>query len=90
MPAIVSDTTPLNYLVLIDAVEVLPRLYQCVIIPPAVRDELTQQKTPEFVRLWLMQRPSWLEMVSPTSLDHSLSHLDKGETQAITLAMPGI
>lgn len=88
MPAIVSDTTPLNYLVLIDAVEVLPRLYQRVFVPPAVRDELTQPKTPEPVRLWMAQHPSWLEVVTPTfSLDPSLSHLDKGETQAITLAM---
>jgi predicted nucleic acid-binding protein len=60
MPVIVSDTTPLNYLVLIDAVEVLPRLYQRVLIPPAVRDELARPQTPEPVRLWLASPPSWL------------------------------
>ena len=64
MPAIVSDTTPLNYLVLIDAVDLLPRLYQRVLIPPAVRDELTRPKTPETVRLWMIQPPSWLEVVT--------------------------
>ena len=39
---VVADTTPLNYLVLIEAVQLLPRLYQRVLIPPAVRDELTR------------------------------------------------
>jgi predicted nucleic acid-binding protein len=33
MAVIVSDTTPLNYLVLIEAVEVLPRLYGRILIP---------------------------------------------------------
>ena len=88
MPVIVSDTTPLNYLVLIDAVEVLPRLYGRVLIPPAVQNELTQPKTPESVRLWLAKGPSWLYVVAPTSsLDATLSHLDMGETQAIALAL---
>jgi predicted nucleic acid-binding protein len=89
LPAIVSDTTPLNYLVLIDAVELLPRLYQRVlIIPPAVRDELTRPKTPETVRRWMAQPPSWLEVVTPAlPPDPALSHLDDGETQAIALAL---
>jgi predicted nucleic acid-binding protein len=33
---VVSDTSPLNYLVLIDAIHVLPLLYQTVLIPEAV------------------------------------------------------
>jgi predicted nucleic acid-binding protein len=66
MPVIVSDTTPLNYLVLIEAVDILPRLYTRVLIPPAVREELNQPNTPELVRSWLAQSPSWLEVVSPS------------------------
>jgi predicted nucleic acid-binding protein len=86
--AIVSDTTPLNYLVLIEAVELLPRLYQRALIPPAVRDELTRPRAPETVRLWIAQPPSWLEVVTPSfAPDPALSHLDDGETQAIALAM---
>ena len=38
---VVSDATPLNYLVLINAVEVLPRLFSAVLIPPAVAAELS-------------------------------------------------
>jgi predicted nucleic acid-binding protein len=48
MAVIVSDTTPLNYLVLIEAVEILPRLYGRVLIPPAVREEL-RMYFPHFV-----------------------------------------
>jgi len=40
MRAIVADTTPLNYLVLIQAADILPNLYRTVLIPPAVKAEL--------------------------------------------------
>ena len=33
---VVSDTTPLNYLVLIDAVDVLPKLFEVVYTPATV------------------------------------------------------
>jgi predicted nucleic acid-binding protein len=86
--AIVSNTTPLNYLVLIEAVQLLPRLYQRILIPPAVREELTRPRAPEAVRLWVAQSPPWLEVVTPALLsDPALSNLDDGETQAIALAL---
>ncbi len=88
MAVIVSDTTPLNYLVLIEAVDILPRLYGRVLIPPAVREELNQPSTPQAVRAWLARPPSWLAVVNPTlSPDPALSHLDLGEAQAIALAL---
>jgi predicted nucleic acid-binding protein len=88
MALIVSDTTPLNYLVLIDAVELLPRLYAQVLIPVAVYEELSHPRTPAAVRLWMSHVPSWLEVVSPSSpSDPALSHLDVGEAQAIALAL---
>ena len=34
---VVADTTPLNYLVLIDQVDLLPRLFGGILIPPAVQ-----------------------------------------------------
>lgn len=44
--------------------------------------------TPEPVRAWLAQPPSWLEVVSPNlPKDPALSFLDEGETQAIALAL---
>jgi predicted nucleic acid-binding protein len=37
---VVSDTGPINYLVLTDTIHVLPSLYGNVIIPQAVYEEL--------------------------------------------------
>ena len=37
---VIADTSPLNYLVWIESVEILPQLYGGVLIPPEVRDEL--------------------------------------------------
>jgi len=59
---VIADTTPLNYLVLIDCVRVLPQLYGRVLIPPAVWQEFQRPETPEAVRAWLAKRPAWLEI----------------------------
>jgi len=57
MQSIVADTTPLNYLVLIEAAEILPKLYRKILIPPAVKAELTNANTPNIVRAWMSQPP---------------------------------
>ena len=49
MQPIVADTTPLNYLVLIQAADILPELYRTVLIPPAVKAELAHIGMPECV-----------------------------------------
>src|SRR5712692_7908180 len=87
MPPIVADTTPLNYLVLIEAVELLPRLYGRVLIPPSVFAELSDPHAPAQVRTWAMQSRDWLGVVPLRApADSSLMHLDVGERDAITLA----
>jgi predicted nucleic acid-binding protein len=87
MQAIVADTTPLNYLVLIQAADILPDLYRAVLIPPAVKAELAHANTPAIVRAWISQAPSWLEVVSlKQPVDSALAHLDAGEREAISLA----
>jgi predicted nucleic acid-binding protein len=87
MQSIVADTTPLNYLVLIQAAEILPNLYRKVLIPPAVKAELAHANTPHIVRSWISQAPSWLEVVNlKQPVDSALSHLDAGEREAISLA----
>ena|SRR5258708_6016206 len=65
MQSIVADTTPLNYLVLIQAADILPELYRTVLIPPAVKAELAHANTPAVVRAWISQPPAWLEVVKP-------------------------
>lgn len=84
---VVADTTPLNYLVLIQAADVLPRLFGEVLIPPAVLVELKDPGTPPQVREWLATSPSWLRVQTLRSRpDPELSHLDPGEREAIALA----
>lgn len=87
MQGIVSDTSPLNYLVLIQAIEVLPRLYERVLIPPAVRAELLAPGAPESVREWISSNLRWLEVLPCSKVaDTDLTRLDPGEREAILLA----
>jgi predicted nucleic acid-binding protein len=87
MRPIVADTTPLNYLVLIEADTILPKIYGTVLIPPAVRDELVHPSTPESVRSWMASPPSWLRITNlGLPVDSNLLHLDLGEREAISLA----
>jgi predicted nucleic acid-binding protein len=41
---VVSNTTPLNYLILIGRADILGKLYGRVVIPEAIFDELTAPK----------------------------------------------
>jgi predicted nucleic acid-binding protein len=84
---IVSDTSPLNNLILIDYQDVLPTLFGQIIIPPAVLSELQHAKTPEKIKKWIITKPDWLEVrtvrISPSN---KLENLDYGEREAIFLA----
>ena len=84
---VISDTSPLNYLILIECVHVLRDLYGRVVIPEGVFEELQKQGTPDVVREWIMAPPDWLEVrrahVQP---DAALEILGVGERQAICLA----
>ncbi len=82
---VVSDTSPFNYLLLLEAVEVLPRLYGSVIMPEAVRQEMLHPGAPEVVRVWAAQLPSWIIIRRPQVLLPLA--LDSGERAAISLAM---
>ena len=85
---VVADTTPLNYLVLIGEIDLLPTLYRSVLIPPAVFLELQSPKTPPEVRTWATVLPGWCEVRALSSPpDPSLNALDSGERDAIQLAL---
>ncbi|MEA5511831.1 hypothetical protein VB715_18830 [Crocosphaera sp. UHCC 0190] len=64
---IISDTSPLCYLILIDCIEVLPVLYKKVIIPQAVYQELQAEATPELVKKWIQNAPDWLTIRNITN-----------------------
>lgn len=83
---VVSDTSPLNYLVLIEAEHLLPRLFGDVFVPPAVVAELSRPETPEIVRKWVENGTPWLQIQSPATLMDGLE-LDPGETEAISLSV---
>jgi predicted nucleic acid-binding protein len=84
---VIADTTPLNYLVLIDRVGILSGLYGRVLIPGAVWQEFQRPETPEAVRAWLAERPAWLEIRRvEKSTEPALRHLGLGEREAIALA----
>lgn len=83
---VVSDTGPLNYLILIGHIEILPQLFSHVVIPPAVMEELTRESTPARVRQIMSNLPSWLEIRNPTISERLLTQLGTGEGQAIELA----
>jgi predicted nucleic acid-binding protein len=87
MSVIISNTTPINYLVLIDHITVLHHLYAQVIIPQAVFGELQVEGTPAKVKEWVAAHPAWLEVRTVSvPLDTSLAFLDVGEREAIHLA----
>lgn len=89
MRVVLSDTSPIRYLVLIGESELLPTLYGRVLVPKSVAEELNQPRTPETVRQWISQPPDWLEIVPPSQQfdPHALPHLDVGERDAILLAL---
>ena len=60
---VVADTSPLNYLIVIGAVDVLAPLYTHVVVPQTVAAELSVSRTPAVVRAWIAQRPVWLEIM---------------------------
>lgn len=83
---VVSDASPLHYLVLIKAQHVLTQLFLEVVVPPAVLRELSHERAPERVRHWASDPPQWLRVMGPAkvSLD---AKLGDGEAEAIGLAL---
>lgn len=83
---IVSDTSPINYLVQIGEIELLPRLFGKVLIPGAVVRELTHPRAPEIVKGFVANPPAWFkvhEIDAPSNLDSGV-HI--GEAEAVALA----
>lgn len=85
---VVSDTSPINYLVLIGQINVLSTLYGRVLIPQSVYEELGALETPETVREWRANLPSWIEVPSEQfTPDIDSKYLHAGERDAISLAL---
>jgi predicted nucleic acid-binding protein len=82
---VVADTSPLRYLVVIQAIDLLPALYERVVVPQAVLTELQHPRSPREVRAWLATPPAWVELRQPRQPTRPV-RLGPGEQEAIDLA----
>lgn len=84
---VVSNTSPLCYLVLVGYHDVLPRLYQTVHTSQTVLAELRHPDAPPLVRDWATNPPPWLQIHSDRpERDQTLATLHAGERTALRLA----
>ena len=88
MTTVLSDTSPLNYLVQIGQSSLLPSLFGEVSIAAAVGEELSRPRTPDSVRNWFASKPSWLK-VETTAIWNGpkLPLLHDGERETLVLAL---
>ena len=75
------------YLILIQRQDILAELFGDVLIPEAVRRELSSPAAPRTVTAWIGEPPAWLESRSVSSVPADLQHLGSGEREAIALAL---
>ena len=84
---VITNTTPIITLALIDHLDILQQLYGNILIPPAVRDEvlaggirnigISQFQAANWIKLTPLQDPRRADL---------LSDLDRGEAEVIALA----
>ena len=85
---VVSDTSPICYLLLIGEIKLLPQLYGQVLIPRIVREELSDERSPILVKNWIKTPPKWIIIEDVTvPADKDLDIIDAGEKAAISLAL---
>jgi predicted nucleic acid-binding protein len=82
---VIADTGPVNYLILIGHIDLLPRLFQRVILPTAVEEELGDFGAPAEVRAWIGSPPAWLEIMETPGPGPAT--LGDGEAAVIALAV---
>ena len=59
---VVADAGPIHYLILIDAIGVLHPLYDRVLIPQTVAEELKNDRAPEPVQAWMEHPAEWCQV----------------------------
>jgi predicted nucleic acid-binding protein len=82
---VIAGTGPINYLVLIGHIGLLPCMFDRIAVPRAVQAELSNPLAPSAVRRWIGNWPGWLEIHDTVGLPQ-VPGLDDGETAAIALA----
>lgn len=84
---VVSDTSPIRYLIEIDAIEVLQSLFGTITIPPGVLNELRLLSFPQKVREWAANLPDWVTLTKPATPLALEDQIHPGEAEAIGLAL---
>ena len=94
---VVSDTSPISYLVITRTEEAIPELYGEVLVPEAVHRELVHPNGPDVVRERISDSPAGIkeETVGSSNGERSpgkeepgdLQDLDPGEREAIRLSV---
>lgn len=93
MQLVIADPGPVNYLILIRHIDLLPRMFESVVIPVAVQAELSSPVAPPLVQGWIATPPVWLGIVETQGVDpvgglvEPVGGLHKGEAAAIALAV---
>src|ERR1035438_1345967 len=83
---IVADAGPLHYLVLVDCAELLANVFDRVLVPVEVRDELSHRNAPTRVKNWIKSAPTWL-VVEHVVQFRPITGLHPGEAAALQLAL---
>ena len=82
---VIADASPINALIRISLIELLPSLYGQVIIPSEVASELSDPRAPSEIGLFIRASPAWLLIRAPQTL-LAFAGLDAGESAANSLA----
>ncbi len=83
---VVADSSPFVVLVAVGHIDVLPSLFERMVIPPEVETELASPKRPAAVQAFIATPPSWLE-VRPAATVEQVEGFHAGEAAAIALAL---
>lgn len=73
MRIVVADTGPVQYLVLIGEIDLLPRLFETVVIPAAVQAAMLHPGAPQAIREWAGAPPEWLTVSARAAITLALA-----------------
>jgi predicted nucleic acid-binding protein len=87
--SVVSNTSPLCYLIAVGRVDLVQGIFSHVSVPRGVHEELTHISCPEVVRKWMTRPPEWIDIrdLSQSPDSDLVRLLDHGEAEAIQLAI---
>ena len=85
---VITNNTPLRYLVFLAYETILRDLFTSLIVPQAVVNELQHPKTPAHVRAWIASPPPWIEIRQPSLQPDAalLRQIGTGERETLLLA----